>query len=115
MSAQGYRSNPLSDAMEARIRERIAAYRADSEKAHKDGREYESCVKDGGIAALEWVLNEAEAYKAESSGMRVVPPPSNPRWDEFCPDCGHLHCDDAECGFPIGGGRKCLCERKVTA
>jgi hypothetical protein len=39
-----------------------------------------------------------------------------PRWAaDFCPDCGHVHIDDAECGFPQGGGRVCRCERKVPA
>jgi len=32
-----------------------------------------------------------------------------------CPDCGHVHADDRECGFPTGGDRKCLCDRKVLA
>ncbi len=34
---------------------------------------------------------------------------------DFCPDCGHVHVDDHECSFPIGGGRVCRCERQVTA
>jgi hypothetical protein len=41
-----------------------------------------------------------------------------PRWAaDFCPDCGHVHIDDTECGFPTGaGGREpCRCERKVPA
>ena len=37
------------------------------------------------------------------------------RWDEFCPTCGHIHIEDAECGFPQGGGRVCRCERQVSA
>lgn len=34
---------------------------------------------------------------------------------DFCPNCGHVHVDDHECSFPIGGGRVCRCERQVTA
>jgi hypothetical protein len=34
---------------------------------------------------------------------------------DFCPDCGHIHIDGSECGFPIGGGRICRCERAVPA
>jgi hypothetical protein len=36
---------------------------------------------------------------------------------DFCPDCGHVHVDDSECGFPTGAGGRtaCRCERKVTA
>jgi hypothetical protein len=37
------------------------------------------------------------------------------RWDEFCHDCGHIHVDDSECGFPIGGGRICKCAKAVLA
>ena len=45
--------------------------------------------------------------------VRRAPAPQ-PRWDE-CPDCGHVHLDDSECGFAIGGGRVCRCVRKVPA
>jgi hypothetical protein len=37
------------------------------------------------------------------------------RWDSHCPDCGHVHIEEEECDFPIGGGRRCQCERKVMA
>lgn len=37
------------------------------------------------------------------------------RGHDACPDCGHSHQDDAECGEPLGGGRICRCERKVPA
>jgi hypothetical protein len=33
-----------------------------------------------------------------------------PRWEDSCPRCGHVHQGDAECGEPIGGGRICRCE-----
>ena len=50
----------------------------------------------------------AEAWKmAESKPLSVA--------GEWCPDCGHIHIDPAECGFPTGGGRVCRCERKVLA
>ena len=48
------------------------------------------------------------------TGLKVMPPPQR-RWDEFCPTCGHIHIEDAECGFPQGGGRVCRCERQVSA
>ena len=47
--------------------------------------------------------------------LQLMRPASQRRWDEFCPDCGHIHADENECQFPIGGGRKCLCERRVPA
>lgn len=34
---------------------------------------------------------------------------------EWCPRCGHVHIEDSECGFPIGGGRTCRCEKQVPA
>lgn len=38
-----------------------------------------------------------------------------PRNWNSCPDCGHEHADQNECGWAIGGGRVCRCERRVTA
>jgi hypothetical protein len=35
--------------------------------------------------------------------------------DRSCPDCGHVHTEETECGEKIGGGRVCRCERKVVA
>jgi hypothetical protein len=40
--------------------------------------------------------------------------PQSRNWNA-CPDCGHVHVEDAECGFPTGGGRVCRCERAVPA
>jgi hypothetical protein len=52
-----------------------------------------------------------------TTGLKVFPPAPQKRYGEadWCPDCGHIHADDEECGFPIGGGRKCRCERAVVA
>lgn len=61
-----------------------------------------------------------------AEGLRKVSPPltfGNHRLrtsgrvvdQDWCPDCGHLHADPTECGFPIGGGRICLCDKKVPA
>lgn len=35
--------------------------------------------------------------------------------DRTCPRCGHVHEGDnsKECGFDIGGGRRCRCEMEV--
>ena len=53
---------------------------------------------------------------AERSTCRKVTTTPQARWNgDFCPDCGHVHIDDAECGFPIGGARICRCERRVVA
>jgi len=35
--------------------------------------------------------------------------------DRTCPDCGHVHHGDDECGEELGGGRVCRCERRVPA
>jgi hypothetical protein len=40
---------------------------------------------------------------------------AQPRWNEMCPRCGHVHQGDAECGEQIGGGRICRCEMDVPA
>ena len=63
------------------------------------------------------VLPATALARVDRSGSPLPPQrsarPEQPRWTgDFCPDCGHIHIDDAECGFPIGGGRICRCERK---
>jgi len=71
-----------------------------------------------------FLLDMAEAIRQESQaasgpqlspGPKVRPPFQQRRWNEFCPECGHIHADETECGFPIGGGRICRCERAVVA
>jgi len=110
MMAEGYKTQPLSDELERRIRERLAQYRRESTNARQNGRLYDASGKDGAIAALNFVLDQADALKLENP-RAPIPFPAL----ATCPDCGHIHADDAECGFPIGGGRKCRCERKVRA
>ena len=34
---------------------------------------------------------------------------------DWCPVCGHIHADPDECGFPMGGAGKCLCDRRMPA
>jgi hypothetical protein len=57
-----------------------------------------------------WLRELAEAARVPS--VRTSPRVTS---CDFCPDCGHVHIDDSECGFPIGGGRNCRCERAVRA
>lgn len=58
----------------------------------------------------------AEEVQLHYAGPRLGPPPARRGFNvDFCPDCGHVHVDDHECSFPIGGGRVCRCERQVTA
>jgi len=49
-------------------------------------------------------------FSRTSSRPTTVTREQQRRWDEMCPRCGHLHVEDDECGFPIGGGRTCRCE-----
>jgi len=55
-----------------------------------------------------------EATKVHQMRSKVTRMPQQ-RWEGHCPNCGHVHIDDAECNFPIGGGRRCRCERNVVA
>jgi len=96
MSAEGYISAPLSDEMERRIRERIAEYRAFIVTPYHE-------AASNAISTLEWVLSEAEVIKSDK--------PS--RFDQICHLCGHLHAD-VQCGMPMGGAGKCLCERRTA-
>jgi len=68
---------------------------------------------------VDWLRELAEA--ARTSSGRKVPSirPAQACYDtvrgDWCPDCGHVHVDESECQFPIGGGRRCRCERQVPA
>ncbi len=72
---------------------------------------------------LREMLAELPSTKVPLSLERSTRPPvtrqEQPRWEkakgDWCPDCGHVHVDESECQFPIGGGRTCRCERQVTA
>lgn len=77
------------------------------------------------IGFLQWI-EELEAAASSQLGLPVVSRRqefggrSSERVSRFdfseCPDCGHVHADEKECGFPIGAGRICRCERSaVTA
>ena len=109
MSAEGYKSAPLSDELERRIRERLESYRRELARVLDERLKVFAPIYEHQIAALEWVLNEAEALKFEPS-----PAVKSSRFSEICHACGHLHADESECGMPMGGG-KCLCDRRVTA
>ncbi len=105
MTAEHYQSAPLSDELERRIRQRIQQLRQLSDIEHKGKQLYSASTLDGGISALEWVLNEAEAVKSER----------RPRPDPNCPDCNHVHEGRNECSRYLGEGKFCRCESKVTA
>jgi hypothetical protein len=55
-----------------------------------------------------------EETKVHQMRSKVTRMPQQ-RWEGHCPDCGHVHIDGNECGFPTGGGRYCRCERTVVA
>jgi hypothetical protein len=69
---------------------------------------------------IAWLRELADAVKRQDvwAGTEATPPKVtviSQDFPEFCPDCGHVHIDDSECKFPIGGERICRCERKVSA
>ena len=98
MSAEGYKSQPLSDELEGRIRDRLLLERGEAEH-----NPLKRAVCAARASALEWVLNEARAL------VESVPQYKS------CPDCGHEHLDEKRCNFPYAKDRECLCERKVPA
>lgn len=83
---------------------------------------YDSCLNSGTplthtdpIGMKQWLEELAAAAQVDIwPGTEVFSPKITPIGN-FCPDCGHVHLDDAECQFPIGGARTCRCERKVSA
>jgi hypothetical protein len=81
MNSCGYKSAPLSDEMERRIEERLAAchreiapLRQDRESCGELQHELKLGYFRAGVATLEWVLREAEALKSEviNCGIRRV-------------------------------------------
>lgn len=113
MSAEGYQSAPLSDAMERRIQERIRQVRELASTASVNILAvHDTLAALETLSALEWVLNEAEALKAE--GPARFPEPS--RFEKVCHVCGHEHLDEQKCNWPMGGpDRQCPCEQRRTA
>ena len=92
----------------------------------RDATDFSHWLTELAEAARELAQNpdNTKVHLAQDSGTRpkvtcrTSSPAPQPRWTtDFCPDCGHVHIDDAECGFPTGAGGKvpCQCERKVTA
>jgi len=112
MNLSAYKSPPLSDEMEKRIRERIRAIDHPVLPAEKT-------LHDAHKAALEWVLAEAASLVEE------VPEPLNTAAqplrstgrvrDHSCPECQHEHEGRTECSKYLGEGKFCRCEAKVTA
>lgn len=66
MTAEGYKSTPLSDEMERRIRERLVLERYEARHNARMDRQHMSALCDGRVAALEWVLSEAEVLKLQT-------------------------------------------------
>jgi hypothetical protein len=117
MTAEGYRSSPLSDGLENRIRERLTSERQEGRQNAQMGREHMAAISDGRISALEWVLREAESIK-----MEALTAPKAPKVmgefvivDHVCPDCHHEHEGRNECSHYLGEEKFCHCESKVTA
>jgi hypothetical protein len=108
MIAEGYRSTPLSDELERRIRERLNIERNESRQNARMDRHHMAAICDGRVSALEWVLNEAQAI---TESVPEAPPPRM----NACPDCGHEHLDEKRCNFPYAMDRECKCERKMSA
>ena len=67
MSAKGYKTSPLSDELERRIRERLIVEQEEGRRDAKMGRDHMSAICDGRVSALEWVLREAEVIKLKVS------------------------------------------------
>ena len=111
MTAEGYKSSPLSDELERRIRERLILERNEARHNAKMDRRHMSAICDGRVAALEWVLSEADVLKLEFAPH----PACRTGRDHICPDCGHVHEGKTECTHYLGEGKFCKCEAKVTA
>lgn len=110
MSAQGYKSSPLSDELENRIRERLQSERQEARLNAQKGWGRMVTISDARVSALEWVLREAESLKEET-----LTPASVPHRDHTCPDCHHEHEGRNECSHYLGEGKFCHCESKVPA
>ena len=66
MSAEGYKSQPLSDELEQRIQERLRLEKEEAlrlKRTSRSLRDYLEAVTDARIATLEWVLQEADVVK----------------------------------------------------
>lgn len=100
-----YQPPPLSDEMEKRIREKLRNEEIDLHGIFARLSEKDQWLCRARIAALEWVLREAESVKMATASS----------FEELCHSCGHLHASEAECGMPMGAAGKCLCDRRVTA
>ncbi len=70
MTAEGYRSAPLSDEMERLIQERLKIERSEGRNDAERGREIMAAICDGRVSALEWVLREAEVLKLGKGKVR---------------------------------------------
>lgn len=113
MTAEGYKSPPLSDGLETRIRERLIGERQEGRLNDQMGREHMAAISAGRISALEWVLREAESIKMETLVVRDQV--RDQVRDHACDDCRHEHQGKTECGHYLGEGKFCKCEAKVTA
>lgn len=110
MSAEGYKSSPLSDELENRIKERLQSERQAGRQDARMGRDHMAAISDGRVSALEWVLREAESIK-----MEALTAPTPQLRDHVCPDCHHEHEGRNECSKYLGEEKFCHCESKVTA
>jgi len=70
------------------------------------------------LAAATQISDSTEVQREPVSRppTKVTYPCTGSRFNlDFCPACGHIHVEEKECGFPIGGDRVCRCERAVPA
>jgi hypothetical protein len=84
----------------------------------RDATDFKAALKELAEAARhrDYKIAMGAGFQEHMEGAMADPPKKTAIvFPDFCPGCGHVHADDHECQFPIGGGRICRCERAVPA